>query len=112
MKRGTIGLVLLAGLCSDIIRIEAWGHDATPTAAKPNGWQYDQLCCSNFDCREVVEPKKVMESPDGYVVPSGEVISYSDSKLKPSPDGLFHWCTRAGSDAGPTICLYVPPRSY
>lgn len=54
----------------------------------------------------------VKESATGYVVPSGDVIGYQDSRIKDSPDGEFHWCTTQGKNDGKTICLFVPPRSY
>lgn len=87
-------------------------HDATPTAAKPNGWKYPFSCCSDYDCREVPQTK-VMERPEGYVIAStGEVIPYSDKRIKDSPDGVTHWCSKGGADDGKTICLFVPPKGY
>ncbi|RUU57336.1 hypothetical protein EOC99_25430, partial [Mesorhizobium sp. M7A.T.Ca.TU.009.01.1.1] len=29
----------------------AFAHDATPTAARPQGWSYPFACCANYDCR-------------------------------------------------------------
>lgn len=86
-------------------------HDALPTAAQPEGWSYPYSCCSGMDCRAVAD-KAVSERPDGYHVPSGEVVPMTDVRVKESPDGAFHWCTVAGTDEGRTICLFVPPRSY
>ncbi len=31
----------------------AFGHDAKPTAALPQGWSYPFACCANYDCKEV-----------------------------------------------------------
>lgn len=81
-------------------------HDA------PAGWKYPFSCCSGYDCREV-SGKAISERPEGYVIQNtGEVLGYTDARLKNSPDGEFHWCSVAGSNDGRTICLFVPPRSY
>lgn len=90
----------------------ASAHDAKPTAAKPNGWSYPFSCCSGYDCREV-SSKAISERPEGYVIKgTGEVVTYTDARLKDSPDGEFHWCSVAGADDSRTICLFVPPRSF
>ncbi len=87
----------------------AYAHDALPTAAKPNGWSYPFSCCSGYDCREV---SSIKELPQGYQVPSGEIVSMTDSRVKDSPDGQFHWCSVQGRADGKTICLFVPPRGF
>ncbi|HEY6633401.1 MAG TPA: hypothetical protein VIZ90_18265 [Rhizobiaceae bacterium] len=90
----------------------AAAHDAKPTAARPQGWSYPFACCSGIDCREV-SSKQISERPEGYVIKdTGEVVAYSDTRLKNSPDGEYHWCSVAGADDSRTICLFVPPRSY
>jgi hypothetical protein len=90
----------------------AAAHDAKPTAAMPRGWSYPFSCCSGYDCREV-SSKQISERPEGYVIQgTGEVVAYSDARLKNSPDGEYHWCSVAGADNTRTICLFVPPRSY
>lgn len=90
----------------------AAAHDAKPTAARPQGWSYPYACCSGYDCREV-SSKQISERPEGYVIKgTGEVVAYSDTRLKHSPDGEYHWCSVAGADDSRTICLFVPPRSY
>lgn len=88
----------------------AWSLSPSPAAAHeaPTGWSYPFACCSGFDCR----PAKVAETPTGFVVPSGEIVPMTDSRVRPSPDGLFHWCSVAGADDGRTICLFTPPRSF
>jgi len=91
---------------------EARAHDALPTASAPLGWSYPFSCCSGYDCRQV-PPADVFEGPDGYrIVGTGEVLAYSDSRIKDSPDGEFHWCSVAGKSDGKTICLFVPPRGF
>ncbi|MEW9835667.1 hypothetical protein [Mesorhizobium marinum] len=92
--------------------LSAAAHDALPTAAKPQGWSYPFSCCSGYDCREV-SARQISERPEGYVIKgTGEVVTYSDTRLKSSPDGEYHWCSVAGADDSRTICLFVPPRSY
>jgi len=81
--------------------------DAARSHEAPSGWSYPLSCCSGVDCREV---DRVREGRNGYAVPSNELIPYSDARIKPSPDGEFHWCTVGGADDGRTICLFVPPR--
>lgn len=98
-----------------ILTTDAEAHDAMPTAAQPNGWAYPFSCCSGIDCREVSSGPDgvVRETPEGYVIAStGEVVAYTDKRIKDSPDGAFHWCSVAGKDDSRTICLFVPPRAY
>ncbi|TIR34682.1 MAG: hypothetical protein E5X35_07450 [Mesorhizobium sp.] len=88
----------------------AMAHDATPAAATPQGWTYPFSCCSGYDCREVPDDW-IVEGRDGYrVVISDELIPMSDTRIKQSPDGRFHWCSVAGANDGKTICLFAPPR--
>ena len=96
-----------------VLTAPAFAHDAKPTAAKPQGWNYPFACCANYDCR-ATHTGEVLEKPEGYVIAgTGEVVPMSDKRVKDSPDGDFHWCAhQAGLDAGKTICLFVPPRSY
>lgn len=90
----------------------AVAHDAKPTASMPNGWSYPFSCCSGYDCREVT-PQSISERPEGYVIRgTGEVVAYSDTRIRNSPDGEYHWCSVAGANDGRTICLFVPPKGY
>jgi hypothetical protein len=77
-----------------------------------SGWAYPYACCSDNDCREI--PASVIsERPEGYVINmTGEVVGYTDRRVKDSPDGVYHWCSIAGADDSRTICLFVPPRSF
>lgn len=77
-----------------------------------SGWRYPYACCSDRDCREVSNTA-VTEGPEGYVIRvTGEVLPYTDKRVRNSPDGVFHWCSVAGKMDGRTICLFVPPRSF
>jgi hypothetical protein len=107
LKPGIAAAILATGMSG-----LALAHDAKPTAARPQGWSYPFSCCSGYDCREV-SSKAISERPEGYVIKgTGEVVAYSDGRLKDSPDGEYHWCSVAGADDSRTICLFVPPRSY
>ena len=101
------GGALLALLPAAFLAHPAKAHDA------PSGWRYPWECCSKLDCREV-ESRAISERPEGYVINStGEVVAYADKRVLNSPDGEYHWCAhRAGLDAGHTICLFVPSKSY
>jgi hypothetical protein len=112
----SVSLALAPSLATRVPHIRSWGtahaHDAIPTAAQPKGWSYPLMCCSGYDCREV--PGKAIGTwPEGYVIKgTGEVIVYTDNRIKDSPDGEYHWCSVAGADDGKTICLFVPPHSF
>ena len=93
-------------MASSVVFAEARAHDALPTASKPDGWSYPFSCCAGFDCRQVPSDS-VAETPQGYVIKrTGEVIPYTDSRVRSSPDGETHWCSVAGAEDGRTICLF------
>jgi hypothetical protein len=96
-----------------LLAYPALAHDAIPTVAKPLGWSYPFACCANYDCR-ATHTGEVLERPEGYVIAgTGEVVPMTDRRVRDSPDGQFHWCAhQSGLDAGHTICLFVPPRSF
>jgi hypothetical protein len=79
----------------------------------PTGWRYGWECCSNQDCRQLAG-SEVEEGPVGYRIRlTGEIIPYSDARIKLSKDEFFHQCTPGGViDAIRSICLYVPDRGY
>ncbi len=98
------GLALAAGLAT--VALPGFAHEAK------TGWQYPYACCSGYDCREV-PANAISARPSGYVINgTGEVVSYTDKRIRQSPDGLYHWCSVAGSNDGRTICLFVPPQSF
>lgn len=76
----------------------------------PTGWKYPYACCSGIDCRPVSK-NAISERPNGFVINNtGEVIAPTDTRLRESPDGEYHWCSVAGDEHSRTICLFVPPR--
>jgi hypothetical protein len=109
---GRLLFSLLATVMIAVLSAPAFAHDAKPTAAMPQGWSYPFSCCSGYDCRAVSQTS-ISERPEGYVIKgTGEVVAYSDKRIKNSPDGEYHWCSVAGANDGKTICLFVPPQSY
>jgi hypothetical protein len=101
--------MMRAALALLLTTVAVQAHEAQPTAAMPQGWTYPFACCASYDCRQAGKGE-VTERPDGYHTPN-DVISYGDKRVRPSPDGEFHWCAhQSGLDAGKTICLFVPDR--
>lgn len=73
---------------------------------------YDYSCCSDRDCKPV-PTEAIRVTPKGYVyVPSGEVIGYSDRRIRATPpedtQQRYHVCTTGGMPLGKVLCLYVP----
>lgn len=115
--RTRYAVTLLAASVVLVGALDAPAHDAIPTGAQPEGWTYPLVCCSGYDCRAVgagtSSQVNIRETAEGYVISTtGETIAMTDRKIKPSPDGLFHWCSDGGRDDGKTICLFVPPRAF
>lgn len=76
------------------------------------GWKYPYACCSDRDCREVAD-ELISPMPEGYRIElNGEQLSYADTRIRPSPDGVYHWCSADGRDDTRTICLFVPPQAF
>jgi hypothetical protein len=82
--------------------------------AHAHDW-YDKTCCRAQDCEPMAEDI-IVETKAGFVVPSGELIRYSDDRIRPSRDNSFHWCrfeilsgqTSPQHWTTQTLCLYVP----
>ena len=107
-----LGIAFVVGAQVLLMAPNASAHDALPTAAQPRGWSYPFSCCSGYDCREVADDA-IGERPEGYVIEgTGEVIAYTDNRIKTSPDGVFHWCSVAGANDGHTVCLFAPARGF
>ena len=98
--------MVVAVIATGLLTAKAFAHDA------PTGWSYPVSCCSGYDCRPVSKAI-ISERPEGYVIKTtGEVVGYSDARVKYSKDSEFHWCSVGGKDSGETICLFVPPNLF
>lgn len=108
-----IAVAFLAGSYWLFMAMTAHAHDALPTASQPLGWTYGWDCCSSTDCSQS-SSDDISETPAGYVVKrTGEVIGYSDKRLRRSKDEFFHRCAPKGDfDAPKSLCLYVPDRGF
>ena len=101
-----LSATLILSLATFALPAAASAHDA------PSGWTYPYACCSNKDCRQV-PASLISERPEGYVIKTtGEVVAYSDRRVRTSPDGVYHWFSVAGIDTSRTICLFVPPKAF
>lgn len=102
-----------------VFPVRAWPHEA------PTGWSYPFSCCSGYDCRPVDGPAASprttpvqigidKESGDYIISTTGERLGQLgiDARVKMSPDGAFHWCSKKGADDTNTICLFVPPNLF
>jgi hypothetical protein len=96
------GILVLVG--ATLLPATTSAHDA------PAGWSYDIECCSGLDCYQA-PASDVKETRDGYLLSTGELIPYSDRRIRPSRDEFFHECKPGGQTASPrSLCLYVPNR--
>lgn len=79
----------------------AYAHEA------PSGWSYPAECCSDRDCAPLAESETPKPLDGGaWLLSTGEVVQ--KSKVKFSPDGLYHLCR--GVSGGMIFCLFVPPQ--
>jgi hypothetical protein len=76
------------------------------SAAAAHSW-YPAWCCSDKDCRPLVEEKgeTVLEEQDGWHLWDGRLISRGSAKT--SPDRQFHLCEEPTTKA--IICFFAPP---
>jgi hypothetical protein len=111
MKRDPLGVLIALIASLLVILIVLWAGGAFAHEA-PAGWQYDAACCSGIDCAQA--PKDdVKETPEGYRLSTGEIIAYSDHRIRRSRDEYFHECKPGGDMSSPhSFCLYVPDRGY
>lgn len=91
-------------LCAIVVVLaitKAPAHDA------PMGWEYEAECCHNQDCAPLPEDQtpKPLDGGD-WLLKTGEIVP--KSKVKYSPDGLYHLCRWHSNNA--VLCLYVPPQ--
>ena len=108
MNRSTLVL-----LCFAAGMFPARAHEAPPSKMQPLGWTYGWECCSATDCKQSA-PQDVSVTPQGYRInATGEVIAFTDKRIKPSKDEFYHRCTHGGKQDDPhSICLYVPQGSF
>ncbi len=99
-----VGCALLALIGSASLGTPASAHNA------PSGWSYDIECCSGIDCYQAPS-SDVKETKEGYLLSTGELIPYSDRRIRRSRDEFFHEC-KPGGETGSrrSLCLYVPER--
>lgn len=103
--RPSFPLATLAA-CAMAVASAAGAHEAK------SGWPYPAECCSDQDCREVAA-ELISEMPEGYRIQlNGELLAYTDRRIRHSPDGVYHWCSARGRNDTRTICLFVPPSSF
>jgi hypothetical protein len=70
---------------------------------------YEPECCSGQDCDPLTRESSVISVRGGYQVtvrPGAPTVFFSQDKVRPSRDGLYHACISLS--AGTPICLYVP----
>jgi hypothetical protein len=74
--------------------------------AVSHSW-YPAWCCSDKDCRELVEGngETVSEIPEGWRLWDGRLVPRKNAKL--SPDAKFHICEEKATKA--IICFFAPP---
>ncbi|MBZ9819985.1 hypothetical protein [Mesorhizobium sp. CA4] len=103
-RRSKVWLVLPASIVTSFLCVPALAHQA------PAGWQYDPSCCAGVDCYQA-PPSDVKETKYGYQLSTGELIPYSDHRIKRSRDEYFHECKPGGdTQSQHSFCLYVPDR--
>jgi hypothetical protein len=86
-----------------VIAAASWFLSGPATA---HSW-YPVWCCSDHDCRELVESQgeTVSETLNGWELWDGRKVPRRTAK--PSPDTKFHLCEEASTKA--IICFFVPP---
>lgn len=101
---------LLAFVTAAMVTTQAFAHDA------PTGWSYSAACCSGIDCGQL--HTEVRATDQGYfITETGELIGYSDRRIKNSQDEFYHRCENRSVAKLPngmyeTRCLYKPAQSY
>lgn len=79
----------------------AWGHDHW---INWGGYKSSDgaRCCGENDCA-VIPAESIKTGPQGYILPSGEVVPYSEAQQ--SEDGKYWRCHRAD---GSRRCFFSP----
>jgi hypothetical protein len=75
------------------------------STACAHSW-YPATCCSNRDCRPLVEEmgETVTESENGWILWDGRIIARGIARL--SPDRQFHLCE---TPTKRILCFFAPP---
>ncbi len=75
------------------------------TASLAHDW-YPISCCSEKDCRPLMEAKgeSVLESMAGFELWDGRTVARQSAKV--SPDGKFHLCENRAKQV---LCFFAPP---
>lgn len=98
MNRTLLALLLLPSIAS--------AHQAE------TGWNYDYVCCSDKDCRQIATDRVQITNGGFYVEINDETIPFSDRRIKQSKDDKYHLCTIGGMEKTKALCLYVPPFGF
>ena len=70
---------------------------------------YPRECCMDMDCASLDNGEVSPTSHGWYIHRSRETITFSDRRLRLSPDGKFHRCVEEFWDlSSKTRCLFVP----
>lgn len=93
---------LLIAACVVVTASEAPAHDSwiSRNALRNAAGEW---CCGEGDCF-VIPGDQVASTANGYRLPSGEIVPYSEAQ--PSPDGAFWRCKRPD---GSRRCFFAPP---
>ncbi|MBZ9991169.1 hypothetical protein LB572_29155 [Mesorhizobium sp. BH1-1-5] len=73
----------------------------------PAGWRYEPSCCAGVDCYQA-PPSDVKETKYGYQLSTGELIPYSDHRIKRSREYLHERKPGGDNKSLHSFCLYVP----
>jgi hypothetical protein len=95
--------VLVVGL---LFSTQAAGHDHWINRGRYTNPKTGELCCGEQDC-EMVPVEHVKITPQGYRLPSGEVVPYSEAQT--SEDGQYWRCRRFDA-AKSRRCFFAPER--
>lgn len=117
-------MIRYAILAALVLSAPAMAHDAMPTAAQPEGWRYDAVCCqqataNSGDCQDIpatsVKPipggyQITLRPGDHHMVTRLHVFQFSQAETRESPDGRYHACLYPSEDN--LHCFYAPPMGF
>lgn len=82
------------------------------SAARTHEW-YPYECCAGGDCY-AISPNEIEGLPDGSwkIKATGEIFAGPNAnslrKVRFSPDGGFHRCSRNRDRKAASLCLFIP----